>query len=115
MRTYGDDKFQLDADLQSLLSQGDRVKAVVVRHIDDLTSVNQIEQLRLLFAYCDGENPKISERLIIMTASSDNSNESDLRDKYRNHWPNEHDFIDALMSRISGHTIFIRDDQSSIC
>jgi hypothetical protein len=74
-----------------------------------------LEQLRLLFAYCDGENPVIPHRLIIMTATSNSENENELREKLKTRFPNEHDFIDALMSRISGHTLYVQKDQQSIC
>lgn len=50
-----------------------------------------------------------------MTATSHGKTENDLRQQFQNRWPNEHDFIDALMSRISGHTLHLSDDQQSIC
>jgi hypothetical protein len=74
-----------------------------------------LDQLRLLFAYCDGENPVIPHRLIIMTATSGSKNENELRANFKTRFPNEHDFVDALMSRISGHTLYLEKDQKSIC
>jgi hypothetical protein len=50
-----------------------------------------------------------------MTATSNSKNERELRENYKTIWPNEHDFIDALMSRISGHTLYVETDQKSIC
>jgi hypothetical protein len=50
-----------------------------------------------------------------MTATSDSKSESDLRENFKNRLPDEHDFIDALMSRISGHTLYLEKDQKSIC
>ncbi len=84
-----------------------------MRHIDHNSSDNTLERARLLFAYCDGENPVIPHRLIIMTATSKSENE--LREKFKTLWSNEHDFVDALMSRISGHTLYIENNQKSIC
>ena len=57
----------------------------------------------------------IPHRLIIMTATSNSDNESELREKFKIRWPTQHDFIDALMSRISGHTLYVQKDQKSIC
>jgi len=48
-----------------------------------------------------------------MTATSTSENE--LRENFKTRLPNEHDFIDALMSRISGHTLYVEKDQKSIC
>ena len=111
--THGGGKLELDSKLKSLLARGEEVRAVLLRHIDHVHSDDGIEQLRLLFAYCDGENPVIPHRLIIMTATG--KNERDLRSKYQNGWPREYDFIDALMSRISGHTLYIPAEQQSLC
>ncbi|CAF0828899.1 unnamed protein product [Rotaria sp. Silwood1] len=108
-------KLQLDSNLKSLLSTGGAIRAVLLRHIDDNSSNDAFERLRLLFAYCDGENPVIPHRLIIMTASSNSIDETELREKFKIRWPKEHDFIDALMSRISGHTLYVDNDQKSIC
>jgi len=55
----------------------------------------------------------ISNRLFILTASSTADN--DLRQTFKAQLPAEHDFVDALMSRISGHTIYLENDQQSIC
>lgn len=109
------DKLRLDQDLKALLTPDDGIRAVLLRHIDDLLSGDVFERLRLLFAYCDGENPRVAHRLIIMTAASHSTNENDLREAFKEHWPKEHDFIDALMSRISGHTLYVQADQRSIC
>lgn len=57
----------------------------------------------------------IPNRLIIMTATSKTQDERELRESFKTRWPNEHDFVDALMSRISGHTLFVEDGQKSIC
>jgi hypothetical protein len=51
----------------------------------------------------------------MMTATSHSKNENELRENFKTHLPNEHDFIDALMSRISGHTLYLEKDQKSIC
>ncbi|CAF3112995.1 unnamed protein product [Rotaria socialis] len=111
--SYLGDKIRLDTNMKSLLQTGDTIRALLLRHIDNTLSNDGFEQLRLLFAYCDGENPVISNRLIIMTATS--LDESELREKFKIHWPQEHDFVDALMARISGHTLFVENDQKSIC
>jgi len=51
-----------------------------------------------------------------MTATTGNGrDESELREKFKTRLPKEHDFIDALMSRISGHTLYVEKDQESIC
>ncbi len=50
-----------------------------------------------------------------MTATSDSKNENELRANFKTRFPNEHDFVDALMSRISGHTLYLEKDQKSIC
>lgn len=50
-----------------------------------------------------------------MTATSISETEDELRQLYKNKLPTEHDFIDALMSRISGHTLYVEKDQKSIC
>jgi hypothetical protein len=115
LRSHPGGKLQLDSDLKSLLGSDDVIRSVLLRHIDDNPSNDAIDQLRLLFAYCDGENPVIPHRLIIMTATSNSINESELRTNFKNKWPKDHDFVDALMSRISGHTVYIPDDQKSIC
>ena len=88
-------------------------QAVLLRGIDHIPSKYLLERLRLLFGYCDGENPVISNRLFILTASSTADN--DLRQTFKAQLPAEHDFVDALMSRISGHTIYLENDQQSIC
>jgi hypothetical protein len=49
------------------------------------------------------------------TSDSDSENENELREKFKTRFPNEHDFVDALMSRISGHTLYVEKDQQSIC
>ncbi|CAF1061859.1 unnamed protein product [Adineta steineri] len=113
LRSHHGGKIQLDSKLRSLLGPGGTIRAVLLRQIDDNSSDDAIEQARLLFAYCDGENPVIPHRLIIMTAT-DNS-EKELREKFKTRWPTEHDFVDALFSRISGHTFFVDNDQKSIC
>ena len=100
-------------ELESLLLRGEDIRAVLLRHIDHVHSDEGFEKLRLLFGYCDGENPVIPHRLIIMTATG--KNDRDLRAKYQKDWPREHDFIDALMSRISGHTLYIPPEQPSLC
>ena len=109
------DKLRLDQDLESLLTPDDSMRAVLLRHVDDLSSADSFERLRLLFAYCDGENPRVPNRLIIMTAASRSTDENELREAFKDRWPKEHDFIDALMSRISGHTLYVQADQKSIC
>ncbi|CAM4772315.1 unnamed protein product [Rotaria magnacalcarata] len=111
--SYLGNKIRLDTTMKSLLQTGDTTRALLLRHIDNTLSNDGFEQLRLLFAYCDGENPVISNRLIIMTATS--LGESELREKFKTRWPQEHDFVDALMARISGHTLFVENDQKSIC
>ncbi|CAF1140060.1 unnamed protein product [Adineta steineri] len=113
LRSHHGGKLQLDSKLRSLLGPGGAIRAVLLRQIDDNSSDDAIEQARLLFAYCDGENPVIPHRLIIMTAP-DNS-EKELREKFKTRWPTEHDFVDALFSRISGHTFSADNDQKSIC
>lgn len=50
-----------------------------------------------------------------MTATTTNGTEDELRETFKTHWPKEHDFVDALMSRISGHTLFVDKEQKSIC
>lgn len=50
-----------------------------------------------------------------MTATSRGKTEDDLRQKFKIRWPHEHDFVDALMARISGHTLHLSEDQKSIC
>ena len=109
------DKLVLDNKLRSLLGPDGTKQAVLLRGIDDIPADDAFDQLRLLFAYCDGENPVFPNRLIIMTAYTNNPHESELREKYKTRWPKEHDFIDALMSRISGHTLYVEKDQKSIC
>ncbi|CAF2420262.1 unnamed protein product [Rotaria sp. Silwood2] len=115
LQSHRGGKLQLDLNLKFLLSAGGDIRAVLLRHIDDNLSDDAFERLRLLFAYCDGENPVIPHRLIIMTATSNSVDESELREKFKIRWPKEHDFVDALMSRISGHTLYIDNDRRSIC
>ena len=105
----------MDRDLQLLFKPGSDIQAVLLRHIDDNSSSDAFERARLLFAYCDGENPVVPHRLIIMTATSETSHESELRERFKEYWSTEHDFVDALMSRISGHTLFVGEDQLPIC
>jgi len=50
-----------------------------------------------------------------MTAASISESENELREKYKTRLPHQHDFIDALMSRISGHALYVDKDQKSIC
>ncbi|CAF1140078.1 unnamed protein product [Adineta steineri] len=113
LRSHHGGKLQLDSKLRSLLGPGGAIRAVLLRQIDDNSSDDAIEQARLLFAYCDGENPVIPHRLIIMTAAT--NSEKELREKFKTRWPQEHDFVDALFSRISGHTFSVDNDQKSIC
>ncbi|CAF0822218.1 unnamed protein product [Rotaria sordida] len=115
LQSHRGGKLRLDSNLKYLLSAGGDIRAVLLRHIDDNSSSDAFERLRLLFAYCDGENPVIPHRLIIMTATSDSVDETELREKFKIRWPKEHDFVDALMSRISGHTLYVENDQKSIC
>jgi hypothetical protein len=115
LKSHHSGKLKLDSNLKSLLGPGDGIRAVLLRHIDNNPSDDAFDQLRLLFAYCDGENPVIPHRLIIMTATSNDINENELRERFKTRWPKEHDFIDALMSRISGHTLYVEKDQKSIC
>jgi len=115
LRSHRGGKLTLDSNLRTLLTTTDAIRAVLLRHIDDIRSNDAYEQIRLLFAYCDGENPVIPHRLIIMTATSNSKTETELRENFKTRWPNEHDFIDALMSRISGHTLHVEKDQKSIC
>lgn len=91
------------------------MRAVLLRHINNQKSNNALEQLRLLFAYCDGENPAIPNRLIIMTAATQSHNEREFHEELKSHWVKEHDFIDALMSRISGLTLHVEKGQQPIC
>ncbi|UJR27605.1 hypothetical protein I4U23_008886 [Adineta vaga] len=115
LRSHRGGKLQLDKNLRSLLSPGGSIRAVLLRHIDDQSTSDAFDRTRLLFAYCDGENPVVPHRLIIMTATSTSQDESELRENFKTSWPNEHDYVDALMSRISGHTLFVEKDQKSIC
>ncbi|CAF0802756.1 unnamed protein product [Adineta ricciae] len=115
LKSHRGGKLQLDQDLQLLFKSGSDIQAVLLRHIDDNSSSDAFERARLLFAYCDGENPVVPHRLIIMTATSETPHESELRERFKEYWPSEHDFVDALMSRISGHTLFVDEDQLSIC
>lgn len=101
--------------MKTLLNTTDGTRAVLLRNIGDTRVEDALNQLRLLFAYCDGENPVIRHRLFIMTAASDSTTEDGLRQKFKNYWPQEHDFVDALMSRISGHTLYLSEEQNSIC
>ncbi|CAF1083998.1 unnamed protein product [Adineta ricciae] len=115
LKSHRGGKLRLDQDLQLLFKSGSDIQAVLLRHIDDNSSSDAFERARLLFAYCDGENPVVPHRLIIMTATSETPHESELRERFKEYWPIEHDFVDALMSRISGHTLFVDEEQSSIC
>jgi hypothetical protein len=115
LQSHRGGKQKLDSNLRSLLKPDGAIRAVLLRRIDSNPSDDAFDQLRLLFAYCDGENPVVPHRLIIMTATSNNMNESELRENFKTRWPKEHDFVDALMSRISGHTLYIEKDQKSIC
>ena len=113
LQSHRGGKLRLDSDLKMLLSEGDTIRAIILRHIDNDDSQDALELLRLLFAYCDGESPVIPNRLIMMTATS--TDEKELREKFKTRWPKEHEFIDALMSRISGHTLYIESGKTSIC
>ena len=101
----------MDTHLQKLLKPDESILGVLLRNIDNLSSEHALERSRLLFSYCDGENPKISGRLIIMTATDG----TDLRERFKSTWTTERDFVDPLMARISGNTIVIPPDQEKIC
>ena len=104
-------KLDIDNYLLHLLKPDETIIGVLIRNIDNLSSKHSLERARLLFAYCDGENPKVPNRLIIMTASAD----GELRQKFAEKWVNETDFVDPLMARISGNTVTISSDEESIC
>jgi len=104
-------KLDIDNYLLRLLKPDETIIGVLIRNIDNLSSKHSLERARLLFAYCDGENPKVPNRLIIMTASAD----GELRQKFAEKWVDETDFVDPLMARISGNTVTISSDEKSIC
>ncbi|CAF1036073.1 unnamed protein product [Didymodactylos carnosus] len=109
IETLNGTKLQLDENIKQILGTSD---GIILRNIDRMSK----DELNVLFAYCDQENPVITKKLILMTAILPESqlqhSEHHLKQSFLLKKSVNEDFVDGLMSRITANTLVVYDSET---